>query len=174
MAEHDDDAPVVNVAALRRDIYRLVVLLLADEKVAEVAAFRDLADSESNHESEVSRLLIWVSIACRQLLNIKEHHTETTTCGRFCRDYPRVAWGNLTFVAACSSVIHAVELLPFDLPEDDDRAPARRRYTGTITIRGRGRRNRLGTRAVVDFPRFAECCVSLSDDYLRFERDANK
>ena len=68
MAEHNDDVPVVNVAALRRDIYRLVVLLLADERVAEVAAFRDLADSESNHESEVSRLLIWVSIACRQLL----------------------------------------------------------------------------------------------------------
>ena len=38
MAEPDNEPPVVN-------IYRLIVLL------REVGAFRDLADSESNHES---------------------------------------------------------------------------------------------------------------------------
>lgn len=169
MAKHDDDAPVVSVAALRRDIYRLIVLLLADERVAEVAAFRDLADSESNHESEVSRLLIWISIACRQLLNIKEHRTAAKTCGRFCRDYPRVPSKDLTFVAACSAIIHAVEILPFEPPEDDAEIPARGRYSynGTITVRGRGRGNRLSTRAVVNFPQFAECCALLSDDYLK-------
>ena len=168
MAEHDDDAPVISVAALRRDIYRLIVLLLADEKVAEVATFRDLADSDSTHESEVTRLLIWAAIACRQLLDIKEHHTAEKTCGRFCRDYPRGRWGNLTFIAACNAVIHAVEILPYEPPKDDAEIPARGRYSynGTITIRGRGRGNRLGTRAVVDFPRFAECCASLSGDYL--------
>ena len=88
MAENDDDAPVISVAALRRDIYRLIVLLLADEKVAEVAAFRDLADSDSNHESEVTRLLIWAAIACRQLLDIKEHDMAEKTCGRFAETIP--------------------------------------------------------------------------------------
>ncbi len=169
MAGNDDDAPVINVAALRRDIYRLVVLLFADARVAEVPAFRELADSENNHESEVNRLLIWISIATRQLLNINEHQTSARTCGQLCRDYPRAAWKNLTFVAACNAIIHAVEILPFEPPEDDADIPARGRYSynGTITIRGRGRGNRLGTRAVVDFPRFAECCVLLSDDYLK-------
>ena len=76
------------------------------------------------------------------------------------------AMGNLTFVAACNAVIHAVEIVPFDLPEDDAETPVRGRYNGTITIRGRGRGNRLGTRAEVDFLNFAECCASLSGDYL--------
>ena len=167
MAENDDDAPVISVAALRRDIYRLIVLLLADEKVAEVAAFRDLADSDSNHESEVTRLLIWAAIACRQLLDIKEHDMAEKTCGRFCLDYPRGRWGNLTFIAACNAVIHAVEIVPFDLPEDDAKTAVSGRYNGTITIRGRGRGNRLGTRAEVDFLSFAECCALLSGDYLQ-------
>lgn len=166
MAEHDNDAPVISVAALRRDIYRLIVLLLADEKVADVAAFRDLADSDSTHESEVTRLLIWAAIACRQLLDIEEHDTAEVTCGRFCRDYPRGRWKNLTFVAACNAVIHAVEIVPFDLPETDAEPLVRGRYNGTITIRGRGRGNRLVTRAEVDFQSFAECCASLSGDYV--------
>ena len=166
MAEHDDP-PVVNVAALRRDIYRLIVLLLADERVTEVEAFRDLADSESNHESEVSRLLIWIAIATRQLLDIKEHRTSERTCGRFCRDYPRDAWRDLTFRTACNAVIHAVEIIPYDLPEDEVDQRDRARYTGTITIRGRGRRKRMSTRAVVDFRQFAEYCTVLAEDFLR-------
>ena len=167
MAEPDNEPPVVNVAALRRDIYRLIVLLLADERVAEVGAFRDLADSESNHESEVSRLLIWVAIATRQLLDIKEHYTSGQACGRFCRDYPRAAWMDLTFRTACNAVIHAVEIVPYDLPEDEVDPRDRARYTGTITIRGRGHGKRVSTRAVMNFQQFAEYCTLLSADFLR-------
>ena len=53
--------PVVDIAGLRRDIYRLLVLLLADDKVVEVDAFSELADDY--HEGEVNRLLIWITIA---------------------------------------------------------------------------------------------------------------
>ena len=63
-----DATPLIDVGALRSDLYRLVVLLLADESVAKVDTFRDLADA--HHEAEVNRLLIWVAIATRQLLDI--------------------------------------------------------------------------------------------------------
>ena len=44
MAGDDEATPLIDVLVLRSDVYRLVSLLFADERVAEVDAFRELAD----------------------------------------------------------------------------------------------------------------------------------
>ena len=156
-----DATPLIDVAALRRDLYRLVVLLLADESVAEVDAFRDLADA--HHEAEVNRLLIWVAIAVRQLLDI-DGTTARRTCGRLWPDLRDEASKDLTFRDACNKIIHAVEITPYDLGDDPATIRDRARYDGEIRIRGRwGGRS---TRAVVDFRRFAEYCTVLSSEFL--------
>jgi hypothetical protein len=59
-----DEIPIINISADHRDLYQLLTLLLADEKVAMNANFKNL--SESNHDNEVNRLLIWIAIATRQ------------------------------------------------------------------------------------------------------------
>lgn len=164
MAESNDKVPVVDILGLRRDIYQLLVLLLADDKVVEVDAFSDLADDY--HEGEVNRLLIWVSIASRQLLDI-DSRIENKTCGRFCNQYPGGPWSALSFRRACSTVIHAVEIVPYEVTEDEEEQQRRERYSGTVTVRGKkSRSSKYNTRAEVDFQLFAECCILLTDSFL--------
>ena len=158
-----DATPLIDVRALRSDLYRLVVLLLADESVAEVDAFRDLADA--HHEAEVNRLLIWVAIAVRQLLDIDDT-TSRQTCGRFWPDLSDATREqDLTFREACNKLIHAVEIVPYGFGDDPATIPERARFEGTITIRGRWRDRR--THTVMNFQRFAECCTALSGNFLK-------
>ena len=158
-----DVAPLIDVRALRSDLYRLVVLLLADRNVAEVDAFRELADA--HHEAEVNRLLIWVAIAVRQLLDIDTTRAGQT-CGRLWPDlHDPTSARDLTFRDACNKIIHAVEIVPYGLGNDPATIPERARFEGNITIRGslRGK----NTHAVIDFRRFAEYCAALSSAFLR-------
>ena len=64
------DTGLINVSSYRRDLYQLISLLHADEKVAGVAEFKEL--SEVNHETEANRLLIWIATASRQFLDLDE------------------------------------------------------------------------------------------------------
>lgn len=162
MADDTDAAPLIDVAGLRRDLYRLIALLLADERVAEVDAFRELADV--HHEAEVNRLLIWVAIAVRQLLDLDDT-TAKRTCGQLWPDLRREASQDLTFRDACNKIIHAVEITPYDLGDDPGTIRDRARYDGEIRIRGRWRGQ--STRTVVDFRQFAECCTVLSSEFLK-------
>lgn len=163
MPDDTDAAPLIDVADLRRDLYRLIVLLLADESVAEIDAFRELADV--HHEAEVNRLLIWIAIAVRQLLDI-DGTTAAQTCGQLWPDLRNLTSEELTFREACNKIIHAVEIVPYRLGGDPATIPERARYDGTITVRGRwhGR----STHTHVNFQRFAECCTDLSS---RFPKD---
>ena len=164
MAEFDDKAPVVDIFGLRRDIYRLIVLLLADEKVVQVETFSDLADDY--HEGEVNQLLIWISIASRQLLDI-DGSVSNKICGRFSNQYPHGEWSDLNFRRACNTIIHAVEIIPYDVNYTEEDPPQRVRYNGTVTIRGRRHRSsKYNTRAEMDFQQFAECCTLLASSFL--------
>ena len=161
MPADTDATPLIQIGALRSDLYRLVVLLLADESVADVDAFQDLADA--HHEAEVNRLLIWVAIAVRQLLDI-DGARAGQTCGRWWPDLrDRTTEQELTFREACNKVIHAVEIVPYGLGDDPATIPERARFEGRVTVRGRwhGRK----THTVIDFQRFAECCTALSRDF---------
>ena len=44
MPDDIDATPLIDIPALRRDVYYLVALLFSDESVAKVDALRDLAD----------------------------------------------------------------------------------------------------------------------------------
>ena len=162
MADDTDAAPLIDVEGLRRDLYRLIALLLADERVDDVDAFRELADV--HHETEVNRLLIWVAIAVRQLLDLDDT-TARQACGQLWPDLRRAASQDLTFRDACNKIIHAVEIVPYRLGGDPATIPARARYDGTITIRGRWRGNNTHTH--VDFRQFAEYCTELSSRFLK-------
>lgn len=162
MTDDTDAAPLIDVAGLRRDLYRLIALLLADESVAEVDAFRELSDV--HHEAEVNRLLIWVAIAVRQLLDLDDT-TARQSCGQLWPDSLREASQDLTFREACNKIIHAVELVPYRLGDDPATIPDRARYDGTIRIRGRWRGR--STRTHVNFQQFAEYCTDLSSKFLK-------
>ena len=158
-----DANPLVDIRALRSDLYRLVVLLLADENVVEVEAFRDLADA--HHEAEVNRLLIWIAIAVRQLLDL-DGARAGHRCGRLLPDLSdATSERELTFREACNKLVHAVEIIPYGLGDDPATIRERARFEGRITIRGRWRGK--STHTVIDFRRFAECCTALSGDFLK-------
>ena len=55
------DTPNTNVLSLRADLYRLLCLLMADEKINSVDVFREVGSQI--HEDEVNRLLIWIAVA---------------------------------------------------------------------------------------------------------------
>ena len=163
MPDDIDATPLIDIPALRRDVYYLVALLFSDESVAKVDALRDLADA--HYEAEVNRLLIWVAIAVRQLLDINGDLSRRT-CGRLRPDLRDPASEDLTFRDACNKIVHAVEIIPYDLGDNETTIPDRASYNGTITIRGRGRRKGVSTHAVVDFGLFAEYCTLLSEGFL--------
>ena len=154
---------LIDVAALRGDVYRLAVLLFAERSVIEVDALRILSDD--HHDSEVNRLLIWIAIATRQLLDIDDGAADER-CGRICWDFPDGEWKDLSFRGACNAVIHAVEIIPYD-PDEVEEGARRACYDGRITIRGRGRGKGVDTRIVMEFQKFAECCIRVSGDFLK-------
>ena len=168
MAKNHDETPIINISAYHRDLYQLLALLLADEKVAMNANFKNL--SESNHDNEVNRLLIWIAIATRQLLDIKTRSIGVQVCGQFCKDFPNTGYTDLTFRQACNAIIHAVEILSYD-PDDEETttegAWKADYYKGTIIIRGKqgaGRRQK-STRALLNCEKFAEYCIFLSEEF---------
>lgn len=156
MPVHNDEHTLVNVLSYRRDLYQLIVLLLADEKVAADEQFKEL--SKINHETEVNRLLILIATATRQFLDLKPALINDERCGRYWPAYPGQA-KDLLFRQACNSIIHAVEIIPHD--------PDHGFHRGKITIRGRPRKEKSDprpTRAELDFDRFAKCCYFLSEE----------
>ena len=166
-----DEFPIINIPSYRRDLYQLLTLLLADEKVAMNVNFKDL--SENNHDNEVNRLLIWIwiAIATRQLLDIKNHAIGAQICGKFCNNFPHIGYNNLTFRTACNAIIHAVEILSYD-PDDGEGTPEGTwkadYYKGTITVRGRrqARSRQRATRALLDCEKFVEYCILLSEEFI--------
>ena len=157
MAVDHHEIPIINVASYLRDLYQLIVLLLADEKVAGDTQFSEL--SEVNHDSEVNRLLIWIATATRQLLDLKPRSVGDAPCGQYWDRFPAddVAAAPLRFRQACNIIIHAVELISY--------YPDFGYHRGTITIRGRRRgRGRHANRALLDFGQFAKYCILLSKE----------
>ena len=85
----DHNSPIINVSSYLRDLYQLIVLLLADEKVAADTHFGEL--SETNHDTEVNRLLIWIATATRQFLDLKRRPIGDAPCGSYWDIFPRPA-----------------------------------------------------------------------------------
>ncbi|MYE13573.1 MAG: hypothetical protein F4X99_18345 [Gammaproteobacteria bacterium] len=159
------ETPNINVLSLRADVYRLLCLLLADEKINSADVFREVGSQI--HEDEVNRLLIWIAVATRQLLELDDSEA-TAGCGRLWTRYPADDPEVLTLRKACDKVIHAIEIVPYDIPEGDDPAgtevpPTTRYYAGRITLRTRASTRHPASRAELQFETFAEHCFRLTE-----------
>ena len=159
----DADSPIVDIPILRRDLYLVMSLLLADEKVAKIPDM--VAWTGTFYETEVRRLMLWVTIALRGLLdlsqqkNIPEH-----TCGEYWADISDIKNQEiLTFRQACNSVIHAKDILLYKIPKTKPSKPTKRTYINRITVRSN--KNSKTTRAQIDIVRFVKIANTLIDSF---------
>jgi len=70
----DADKPIVDMPTLRRDLYLVMGLLLADREIAKVPKMTDW--TQTFYDNEVRRLMLWVATAMRSLLDGLEHKKE--------------------------------------------------------------------------------------------------
>lgn len=168
------DSPIINIETFRRDVYLLTALLLADEQIGNIANIKNAANDY--YESEVNRLLVLISVSARQFIDRDENidqkiDTECDNCGKYWQDPDkRKDAKRLIFRQACNSIIHAEEIIAYDMVNDStDSSPKKGFYAGTITIRGKrnnykcGKRYTSKTRAELDGVEFAKYCIVLTD-----------
>ena len=153
------DKPIVDMTTLRRDLYFVMSLLLADKKIAEIPD--KIIWTKDFHESEVSKQLLWVATALRGLLDfLNEKKAEvfnTQSCGEYWADFQNPNDQPLNFRQACNAIIHAKEILPYKGSEKESTKPAT--YIDRITVRGKHRGKT--TRAQADIIQFVQIAHAL-------------
>ena len=160
------DSPIVNILTLRRDLYFVMSLLLADKEVVEVPNV--IVWTKAFHEDEVGRLMLWIAVAMRGLLDLlskKETYFSEKYCGEYWADLEDNKEIALTFRQACNSVIHAKEILPYRIPSPDSKGTVRQIYADRITIRSAYRSKK--THAQLDIIKF----VQIADTLINFFGD---
>ena len=70
----DRDSPIINMLTLRRDLYFVLSLLLADKNVAEVPDV--VVWTKTFHEDEIRRLMLWIATAMRGLLDLLDREKD--------------------------------------------------------------------------------------------------
>ena len=164
--------PLINIAIFQRDIYLLAALLLADEKMkkyeetADVAAhdfeYEEIADVATHYfESEVNRLLISVAVFARQLLEIKPE-MQKEICGTYQKKSQSES-NDLRFHQACSKIIHAREIRPYNALYDiENTVTDRVFYTDKITILDEDGRDIVELAGM----KFIKYCIKLSKYFI--------
>jgi len=158
----DANLPIVDVPTLRRDLYLVLGLLLADRAIADAPGMT--AWTQTFYDTEVRRLMLWVATALRNLLDHQPGAFNRARCGEYWPDFPNRKKEALTFRRACNAVIHAREILPFEAPWsplEDTEANIKRVYTDCMTIRSINR-GKI-TRAHLDIMRFVEIANAVID-----------
>ena len=163
---NDPDNPIVDMLTVRRDLYLVMSLLLADERVDEVQNV--VVWTRVFHENEVRRLMLWVATAMRGLLDLLDREKNTFSkqnCGEYWATFPKDSEKPLalTFRQACNSVIHAKEILPYRTPERDSIENVNRVYTNRITVRGTNQGKT--TRAQLDIIKFVQIAYGLTKSF---------
>jgi len=155
----DANLPIVDVPTLRRDLYLVLGLLLADRAIADAPGMT--AWTQTFYDTEVRRLMLWVATALRNLLDHQPGALNRARCGEYWPDFPNRKKEALTFRRACNAVIHAREILPYEAPWWDPDVNIKRVYVDRMTIRSinRGR----STRAHLDIMRFVEIANAVID-----------
>ena len=144
----ETDTPIIDMLTLRRDVYLLASLLLADKKMASI---RNVSDwSRDLYENEVNRFMLLVAAVSRGLLDLSDKSdVENHSCGEYWPEF-RKNKESLTFRQACNSVIHAKEILPYKVKY---KAMIRQAYyVDRITVRGKHKGKT--TRAQIDIIKF--------------------
>ncbi len=168
-----DDKPIANITIYRLDIYRLLSLLWADEKITK----NDILQSLSNDhcESEVNRLLILTAVVTRQILdnaNDKYKAIEGKKCGKFWHNYPDEGDKHLDIRKACNMIIHATDIViktgGYYYREGGNESGSAQQDKGyfqdKIGITGQNKRRGRGNEyAELDLAEFTQHCIELSD-----------
>ena len=164
-----DDKPIANITIYRLDIYRLLSLLWADEKITKNHILQSL--SNDHCESEVNRLLILTAVVTRQILdnaNGKYNAIEDRKCGEFWHNYPDEDSIHLDIRKACNMIIHATDIVikmgEYYYRERENKIglaqPNKMYFQGKINITGKSKSNEF---AELDLAEFTQHCVELSD-----------
>ena len=162
----DRDSPIINMLTLRRDLYFVLSLLLADKNVAEVPDV--VVWTKTFHEDEVRRLIFWIAAAMRGLLDLLDREKDdfsNRACGEYWPDLENDTETALTFRQACNSVIHAKEILPYKLPLPGSEGTIKQIYSDRITIRSaRGKKKTHAELDIIEYVQIADALMILFED----------
>ena len=162
----DRDSPIINMLTLRRDLYFVLSLLLADKNVAEVPGV--VVWTKSFHEDEVRRLMLWIATAMRGLLDLLDREKDDFSnryCGEYRTDLESGTETALTFRQACNSVIHAKEILPYRVPLLGSVGTIKQIYSDRITIRSaRGKKKTHAELDIIEFIQIADTLMILFEE----------
>ena len=155
------DKPIVEMITIRRDLYFVMSLLLADKAVIKTPGM--VAWTQDFHDGEVRRLMLWVATAMRGVLDLSpaENDFSARNCGEYWANFPKEKKGELSFRQACNSVIHAKEITLYLDPVTKTKTSVRQGYVDRITIRGEHRN--CTTRAELDIIAFVKTATALID-----------
>jgi len=170
----DSDKPIIDMLTLRRDLYFVMSLLLADKEVGKVKGVVDW--TQDIYENEVRRLLLWIAAAVRGLLDLQGgSHIEKMPCGEYWPDFSEVSIEGrqqLTFRQACNSIIHAKTILNYKVQEQELDETVRRTYDDRITVKGIHKSK--NTHAQLDIVRFVQIAHTLINVFEEGSRHANR
>ena len=156
----ETDQPIVDMLTLRRDLYLVMSILLADKELSKSDGMGIW--TKPLHEIEVRRMVLWSATVVRGLLDLLESREDKFSgqnCGEYWSDFPRGKETSLTFRQTCNTVIHAKEILPYLPPQPDMMKAGKVVYAGRITVRSVFRQKT--TRAQVDMLKFVEIATAL-------------
>ena len=165
------EVPIIETSTLRRDLYIVTSLLLADKEMAKAEAMAARADVF--YENEVRRLMLWVSVAVRGLLDLLAEQDDRFSekhCGEYWADFEAGEKALLTFRQACNSSIHAKEILTYKAVHQESNRKIKRVYVDRMTIRGIHKNKQ--TRAQIDIIRFVQTADALIN-FIQEEDHAN-
>lgn len=157
----NEERPIVDIVTLRRDLYIAMSLLLADKAADKLGdRFQWTGDF---YEKEVRRLLLWVAVAGRNLIDSLDSSPNKTelvnqNCGEYWHNFASGKCVSLTLYQACNSIIHATEILLHN-DSKSGTPSAKIVYCDRITVRGSPQKKR--TRALINIVQFAESINSL-------------
>lgn len=168
---HEYNLPIINIPLLQRDAYFLLTLLLADEKIAEFDNLLDI--TEQHFEGSVNQLLIWLSTASRQMLELTKSDIKNNDCGKLWVHLDSKPT-ELTFRKACSTVIHATEIIPYETigEKSKDLGDKRQFYKGRLTVRGKNKKR--VQKIELDGLKFIESVIMLSRIFSNGNAHADK
>ena len=164
------EKPIVDMLTLRRDLYFVMSLLLADKAVVKI---KNMVDWTSDfHENEVGKLMIWATVVLRGLLDLLgENGYSKQHCGEYWADFENGEKTKLTFRQACNSTIHAKEILPY---KAESKATMRPTYYYVDRITVRGKHKGKTTRAQIDIIKFVEITNDLINSFKEVTMPTNR
>ena len=156
--------PIVG-AEIQRELYTLLALLFADEKMREIGEqnlqFASLSDSEMHLVLPLKFLTVAASIRSAIDASNSSNVGDSDNCGLHFRDAKTKDGKPLSLRKACNCAIHADRTLFY--PENEPARDGVVIFNGKITLYGRHQNQNQKQRwkAVIDLEAFAVACLAV-------------